>query len=481
MSVFLHQAVLPAGRRLDSGHGRQTSKGFDDKTKKKAEFYTRQFIDAMSPSNFALTNPEVVRATIESGGENLINGLKNMLDDLERGKGKLSIRMTDLNAFELGKNVATTPGKVIYQNEMIQLLQYDPSTPDVFKKPLLIFPPWINKFYIMDLRPKNSLIKWAVDQGFTVFLMSWINPDEKMADKAFDDYLKDGPLAALDAIEQATGEHEVNALGYCLGGTLLAVTNAYLAAKGDPRISSGTHLTTMLDFSQPGELEVFIEEEQISSLEKRMEQRGFLDGSEMATTFSMLRANDLIWSFFINNYLLGKDPFPFDLLYWNSDSTRMPARMHSFYLRNMYQHNRLKDPGGITLLDTPIDLTKVKVPTYFLSAIEDHISPWKSNYAGTLLFNGPVKFVLSGSGHIAGPINPPAANKYFFWTNPKQVADPDEWLKDAKQTEGSWWPDWCKWLSKNSGEKIPARVPGTGKLPVIEDAPGSYVKMRLVK
>ncbi|HCB14690.1 MAG TPA: class I poly(R)-hydroxyalkanoic acid synthase [Gammaproteobacteria bacterium] len=456
--------------------------GFDEKTKKKLQFYTRQFIDAMSPSNFVMTNPEVLRATIESGGENLVNGLKNMLDDLERGKGKLNIRMTDLNAFELGKNVATTPGKVIYQNEMMQLLQYDPSTPEVFKKPLLIFPPWINKFYIMDLRPKNSLIKWAVDQGFTVFLMSWVNPDEKMAEKAFDDYLRDGPLAALDAIEQATGEREVNALGYCLGGTLLGITNAYLAAKGTPRISSGTHLTTMLDFSQPGELEVFIEEEQIASLEKRMAVKGYLDGSEMATTFSMLRANDLMWSFFINNYLLGKDPFPFDLLYWNSDSTRMPAKMHSFYLRNFYQHNRLKEPGGISLLDTPIDLRQIKVPTYFLSAIEDHISPWTSNYAGTLLLNGPVRFVLSGSGHIAGPINPPAANKYFYWTNTKQqVADPNEWLKDAKQTEGSWWPDWYKWLSKNSGEKIPARVPGTGKLPVIEDAPGSYVKLRLAK
>ena len=453
--------------------------GYDDKTKRKLQFYTRQFVDALSPSNFALTNPEVVRTTIETGGENLINGLKNMLDDIERGKGKLNIRMTDLNAFELGKNVATTPGKVVFQTEMMQLLQFDPSTPEVFKKPLLIFPPWINKYYIMDLRPKNSLIKWAVDQGFTVFLMSWINPDEKMAEKAFDDYLKDGPLAALDAIEQATGEREVNGLGYCLGGTLLAITNAYLAAKGTPRISSGTHMTTMLDFAQPGELEVFIEEEQIASLEKRMAAKGYLDGSEMATTFSALRANDLMWSFFISNYLLGKDPFPFDLLYWNSDSTRMPAKMHSFYLRNMYQHNRLVQPGAISLLDTPIDLGQVKVPTYFLSAIEDHIAPWKSNYAGSVRLGGPVRFVLSGSGHIAGPINPPSANKYFYLTNPKQVADPDEWLKDAKQTDGSWWPDWFKWLSKNAGEKVPARVPGAGKLPVIEDAPGSYVKARL--
>jgi len=455
--------------------------GLDEQTKKKVQFYTRQFVDAMSPSNFALTNPEVLRTTLESGGQNLINGLKNMLDDLERGKGKLNIRMTDLNAFELGKNVAITPGKVVFQNEMIQLLQYDPSTPEVYKKPFLIFPPWINKYYIMDLRPKNSLVKWLVDQGFTVFLMSWINPDERMAEWEFENYLRDGPLAALDAIEQATGEPEVNALGYCLGGTLLAITNAYLAAKGTPRISSGTYLTTMIDFSQPGELGVFVDEEQISSLEKRMAAKGYMEGSEMASTFSMLRANDLMWSFFISNYLMGKDPFPFDLLYWNSDSTRMPVKMHSFYLRNFYQKNRLKEAGGISLLGTPIDMTQVKVPAYFLSGIEDHISPWTSNYMGSRLFSGPVKFVLAGSGHIAGPMNPPSANKYFYWTNPKHPEDSEEWLKEAKQTEGSWWPDWGKWLVKHSGEKVPARVPGTGKLPVIEDAPGSYVKMRLIK
>ncbi len=455
--------------------------GLEDSTKKKVQFYTRQFVDAMSPTNFALTNPEVLRTTIESGGQNLINGLKNMLDDLERGKGKLNIRMTDLNAFELGKNIAITPGKVIFQNKTIQLIQYEPSTPEVYKKPFLIFPPWINKYYIMDLRPKNSLVKWIVDQGFTVFLMSWINPDERMAEWEFENYLSDGPLAALDAIEQAVGEHEVNALGYCLGGTLLGITNAYLAAKGETRISSGTYLTTMLDFSQPGELGVFGDEEQIASLEKRMAVKGYMEGSEMATTFSMLRANDLLWSFFINNYLLGKDPFPFDLLYWNSDSTRMPVKMHSFYLRNFYQKNRLKESGGISLLGTPIDLRQVKLPSYFLSGIEDHISPWTSNYMGSLLFNGPVKFVLSGSGHIAGPMNPPSANKYSYWTNPKHPASADEWLKEARQTDGSWWPDWGKWLSKLSGEKVPARVPGKGKLPVIEDAPGSYVKMRIIK
>lgn len=456
--------------------------GLEEHTKQKVQFYTRQFVDAMSPTNFVLTNPEVLRATVESGGQNLVNGLKNMLDDLERGKGKLNIKMTDLNAFELGKNIAVTPGKVVFQNEMMQLIQYEPSTHDVYKKPFLIFPPWINKYYIMDLRPKNSLVKWVVDQGFTVFLISWVNPNEKMSGWEFGNYLKDGPLAALDAIEQAVGEKEVNALGYCLGGTLLGITNAYLAAKGGiPRISSGTYLTTLLDFAQPGELGVFVDEEQIASLENRMAVKGYMEGSEMATTFSMLRANDLMWSFFINNYLLGKEPFPFDLLYWNSDSTRMPAKMHSFYLRNFYQRNLLKVPGGISLLGTPIDLSQVKIPSYFLSGVEDHISPWTSNYLSSLLLNGPVRFVLSGSGHIAGPMNPPSANKYFYWTNPKHPASAEEWLREAKQTDGSWWPDWIKWLSKIAGDKVPARIPGNGKLPVIEDAPGTYVKMRILK
>ncbi len=452
--------------------------GFDDKTKKKLQFYTRQFVDALAPSNFAMTNPEVVRATIESGGENLINGLKNMLDDLERGKGKLNIRMTDFNAFELGKNVATTPGKVVYQNEMMQLLQYDPSTEEVFRKPLLIFPPWINKYYIMDLRPKNSLIKWAVDQGFTVFLMSWVNPDERMAEKAFDDYLKDGPLAALDAIEQATGEREVNTAGYCLGGTILLTTLAYLAARKDKRVKSAICFACMTDFSEPGELEVFIDEELITLLEKQMGERGYLDGSQMAGVFSMLRANDLIWYFVVNNYLLGKDPYPFDLLYWNSDSTRMPRDMHSFYVRNMYQKNLLREPGGITLAGVPIDLRKIKTPVCFLSAFEDHIAPWKSTYAGTQLVGGPVKFVLSGSGHIAGVINPASSDKYGFWLNPETPPNPDDWFQGAVKQDGSWWPDWLAWLQPHAGPQVPARMPGDGKLKPVEDAPGSYVKMR---
>ena len=475
---FIKQSYLLAASSLQ-GLVRQVE-GLDEKTARKLQFYTRQFIDAVAPTNFALTNPTVLRTTFDSSGNNLLKGLQNLLADLERGRGQLQIRMTDLDAFQPGVNIAVTPGKVVFENELLQLIQYDPSTPTVHQRPFLFISPWINKFYIMDMRPKNSMVKWMVDQGFTVFMTSWVNPDERLAHKTFDDYLL-AVVAALDAIEQATGEREVNTAGYCLGGTLLLSTLAWLAAHQDQRVQSAICFACMTDFSAPGELEVFIDEELITLLEKQMGERGYLDGSQMAGVFSMLRANDLIWSFFISNYLLGKEPFPFDLLYWNSDSTRMPAKMHSFYLRNMYQHNRLKEAGGITLLGTPIDLGKVKVPTYFLSAIEDHIAPWKSNYAGSLLFSGPVKFVLSGSGHIAGPINPPAANKYFYWTNPKNSADPDEWLKDAKQTEGSWWPDWYKWLSKLSGEKVPARVPGTGQLPVIEDAPGAYVKARLVK
>jgi polyhydroxyalkanoate synthase len=475
---FIKQSYLLSARWMQGVVS--NVEGLDDRTAKKVDFYTRQFIDAMSPSNFAMTNPEVVRATIESGGENLLKGLNNLLQDLERGKGKLSIRMTDLEAFKVGENIAVTPGKVVYRNDLIELLQYTPSTDKVLKAPLMIIPPWINKFYILDLRPKNSFIKWAVDQGHTVFVLSWVNPDESLAKKGFGEYMQEGPLAALDAIEKATGEKKVNAIGYCLGGTLLASTLAYMAAKNDDRILSATFFTTMTDFRESGELGVFIDEEQLAALEDRMNSRGFLDGSEMATTFNMLRANDLIWSFVVNNYLLGKDPFPFDLLYWNSDSTRMPAAMHSFYLRKMYQENKLIQPGGVELAGVPIDLRKIKVPCYFLSTREDHIAPWKSTYAATQVFGGPVKFVLSASGHIAGVVNPPVSGKYCFWTNSKLPKDPDAWLKASKQEDGSWWPDWQNWVSGFAGEQIPARQPGSGKLKAMEEAPGTYVKVRVV-
>ncbi len=454
--------------------------GMDEVTAKKVDFFTRQFVDALSPTNFVLTNPEVLRATVESGGQNLLNGLSNLLDDLERGKGKLLIKMTDLEAFELGRNIATTPGKVVFQNDLIQLLQYTPSTETVRKRPLLIVPPWINKFYILDLQPENSFIKWCVDQGQTVFVISWINPDEKLGDKNFEDYMLEGTLAALDAIEKATGETDVNAIGYCLGGTLLMSTLAYMAAKKDDRIKSATFFTTLVDFKEPGELEVFIDEEQIRLLEERMNEKGYLDGSAMGTTFNMLRANDLVWSFFINNYLMGKEPFPFDLLYWNSDSTRMPAKMHSYYLRNMYQRNLLRQVGGLTLDGVPIDLAKIKTPIYFLSAIEDHIAPWQSTYSGTSLTSGKVRFVLGGSGHIAGVINPPTKKKYGYWTNEELPAEPEAWFDGAAKNEGSWWLDWDKWVKAYAGGKqVPAREPGDGKLKPIEDAPGAYVKVRI--
>ncbi|MGH6933769.1 MAG: PHA/PHB synthase family protein [Dongiaceae bacterium] len=451
--------------------------GLDDKTAKKVDFYTRQFVDAMAPSNFVLTNPEVLRATVDSQGENLLKGLKNLLDDLDRGKGKLHIKMTDLEAFKIGENIALTPGKVVHQTELMQLLQFNPSTEKVYRRPLLIMPPWINKYYILDLREKNSFIRWAVEQGFTVFVISWVNPDEKLAAKTFEDYMIEGPLAALDAIEMATGERHINVIGYCLGGTLLAATLAYMAAKKDDRVASATFFTSLVDFKEPGELGVFIDEVQLASLEERMSEKGYLEGGAMATTFNMLRANDLIWSFVVNNYLLGKDPFPFDLLYWNSDSTRMPAAMHSFYLRRMYQENKLVQPGGIKLKSVALDLRKIKLPCYILSTREDHIAPWASTYAATQLYGGPTRFVLAASGHIAGVVNPPAANKYNFWVNEKLPADPQAWLASAKSQAGSWWPDWAKWVAAHSGDKVAARKPGGGKLKPIEDAPGSYVKV----
>ncbi|MGD9871706.1 MAG: PHA/PHB synthase family protein, partial [Thauera sp.] len=444
---FIKQSYLIAARHIhDTVSGVD---GLDDQTQKKVNFYTRQYIDALSPSNFAMTNPEVFRETVKSHGQNLLKGLNNLLRDVEDGGGNLRVKMTDTTAFELGKNVATTPGKVVFETEMMQLLQYTPSTDKVLKKPLLIVPPWINKFYILDLREKNSYIKWCVDQGHTVFVISWVNPDERLAEKSFDAYVQEGVIAALDAIEQQTGEKEVNAAGYCLGGTLLATTLAYLAAKRQKRIASATFFTTMTDFTDPGELGVFIDEGQVASLEKKMFERGYLEGSEMAGTFSMLRSNDLIWSFVVSNYLMGKDPFPFDLLYWNSDSTRMPAAMHSFYLRSMYMENRLVEPGGIEIDGTPIDLTKVKVPCYFISAIEDHIAPWKSTYMGARRFTAPVRFVLGGSGHIAGIVNPPAANKYGYWVNPaaKLPQTAEAWFEGAQQNAGSWWTDWQAWVT----------------------------------
>lgn len=451
----------------------------DDKTREKLAFYTRQWVDAMSPTNFAVTNPKVLKTASETNGESLIKGLDQLLGDLEKGKGDLRISMTDTEAFELGKNVAVSEGKVIYQNDMMQLLQYAPSTKKVAKRPLLIVPPWINKFYILDLQPKNSLIKWAVDQGHTVFVISWVNPDEKHADKGFEDYMLEGPLAAMEAMALATGEKDLNVIGYCIGGTLTASTLAYLAAAKDTRIKSATFLTTMVDFSEPGELGVFIDEEQLERLEEHMDKQGYLDGQHMSQVFNLMRDNDLIWSFVVNHYLMGREPMAFDLLYWNSDNTRMPKMMHSLYLRKMYLQNKLVEPGGITLGGVPIDLSTIKTPVYWLSTKDDHIAPWTSTYKATQIYKGPKKFVLSASGHIAGVINPPVANKYCYWTNPKISEDPDAFFDGAKQHDGSWWPDWQKWVKKYAGGEVDARVPGDGKLEPIQDAPGSYVNVRI--
>ena len=476
---FIKQSYLLTARSIHETVG--GAEGLDPKTAARVDFYTRQFLDALSPSNSVALNPAVLKATLESGGENLIKGLANLLEDVERGQGELRIRMTDPDGFSVGETVAVTPGKVIFKNDLMELLQYAPSTPTVHRRPLLIVPPWINKFYVLDLSPKGSFIRWAVAQGLTVFTISWVNPDATLAEKGFDDYLAEGPLAALDAIEAATGEREVAAVGYCLGGTLLATTLAYLAAKGDPRITAATLLTTMTDFSEPGELSVFIDEEQLQLIEQKMSEKGYLDGAQMASAFSMIRANDLIWSFVVNNYLLGKDPLPFDVLYWGSDSTNMPRKMHSYYLRNMYQHNRLREPGALTLGGQPIDLGAVTVPLYYLSAREDYIAPWKTTYLGARLVGGPVRFVLAGSGHIAGVINPAGSKKYGYATSPAGAALPetaDAWLAASEAHAGSWWSDWLAWLLPSSGEQVPARTPGAGALPALEDAPGTYVKVR---
>jgi polyhydroxyalkanoate synthase len=474
---YLKQSYLIAARHLHKVMcGVQ---GLDEGTAKKVDFYTRQYIDALSPSNFALTNPEVLNETVRSGGQNLLKGFNNLLDDLQRGDGELRVKMVDDRAFKLGENIAATPGKVVFQNDLLQLIQYAPTTDKVYRRPLLIVPPWINKYYVLDMRADNSFVRWAVAQGHTVFIVSWVNPDASHAGKTFENYLTEGTLAAIDAALQAADADDLNLVGFCLGGTLAASTLGYLTAKKDTRVASTTFLATLVDFKQAGELEVFIDEQQVAALEKRMNQRGYLEGSEMATTFNMLRSNDLIWSFVVNNYLMGREPMAFDLLYWNADSTRMPAAMHSFYLRNMYLKNLLREPGGITLAGTPIDLSKVKTPLYFVSTVEDHIAPWKTVYAGARVFNSAVRFVLGGSGHIAGIVNPPAAGKYGYWTNDKLADEADVWLASAAQHPGSWWTDWQQWVDKHGGGKVAARMPGQGKLKVLEDAPGSYVSKRL--
>jgi polyhydroxyalkanoate synthase len=454
------------------------AEGLDPHTQQKADFYMRQIANAIAPSNFVLTNPELLRETLSSNAENLVRGMHMLAEDIQAGHGNLRIRQSDSTMFEVGRNLALTPGKVIFENALMQLIQYAPTTETVLKRPLLIVPPWINKFYILDLTPEKSFIKWAVAQGLTVFVVSWVNPDANLAQKSFEDYMREGPLAALDVIERATGEREVHTIGYCVGGTLLATTLAYMATKGDERIVSATFFAAQVDFTHAGDLKVFVDEEQIAAREREMGERGYLEGKKMANAFNLLRSNDLIWPYVINNYLKGKEPAPFDLLYWNSDATRMPAANHSFYLRNCYLENRLSK-GDMVIGGKKLDLKSVKVPIYNLATREDHIAPARSVLLGSKFFGGPVRFVLAGSGHIAGVVNPPDKMKYQYWSGPRPTsANLDAWLAKAKEHAGSWWPDWFEWLKKLDPAEVPARPPGGGNLTPIEDAPGSYVKVR---
>jgi polyhydroxyalkanoate synthase len=454
------------------------AESLDPHTRKKAEFYIAQITNAMAPSNFVMTNPEVLRETFAQNAGNLARGMKMLAEDIESGNGVLRIRQSDSAHLEVGVNMATTPGKVIYQNELMQLIQYSPSTETVLRTPLLIVPPWINKFYILDLRPEKSYIKWCVDQGITVFVISWVNPDGRLGDKTFEDYMKEGPLAAMDAIEKATGEAKVHTAGYCVGGTLLATTLAWLADKRRARVTSATFFAAQVDFTHAGDLLVFVDEDQISALERDMKRSGVLEGSKMAMAFNMLRPNDLIWSYVVSSYLKGKTPPAFDLLHWNSDATRMPAANHSYYLRNCYLENRLST-GSMVLDNTLLDLSKVTVPVYNLATRDDHIAPAESVLHGSRFFGGQVRYVLSGSGHIAGVINPPSAGKYQYWTN-DAIGNTTlaEWMKGAQEHKGSWWPDWHAWLRNIDAEEVGARAVGTDALPPIEDAPGSYVRVR---
>ncbi len=451
--------------------------GLDDHTRLKAKFYVEQILNALSPSNFPVSNPEILRATLASNGANLIEGLKHFEQDMASPDGRLRIKQSDTTAFELGKNIAMTPGKVVFRNDTFELIQYSPSVQRTYEIPLLIVPPWINKFYILDLNPKKSFVRWATEQGLTVFVVSWVNADEKQGRKSFSDYMREGFLEAVQAVQDATGSEKINTIGYCIGGTMVAAALGYMAARNDNRINAATFFTTQVDFEKAGDLRVYVDDEQVKWIEQRMEEKGYLAGSRMADAFNLLRSNDLIWSYVINNYMLGKEPMPFDLLYWNADSTRMPAGVHSFYLRECYLANKLAQ-GKMILDGVHIDLKKVKVPVYNLAARDDHIAPLPSVFKVGQFFGGETKLVVSGSGHIAGVVNPPEARKYKYWTNDAPAEILENWLTTATEHVGSWWPDWADWITTRSGTKISAPVPGDGKLEVLESAPGSYVTVK---
>ena len=473
---FLKQAYLLSAQWAERLV--KDAEGVDPHTRAKAEFYVKQIVNAASPSNFVFTNPELLRETLASNADNLVRGMQNLGEDIEAGGGHLRIRQSDPKRFELGRNLALTPGKVVFQNDLMQLIQYEAETAEVLKAPLLIVPPWINKFYILDLTPEKSFIKWCVEQGITVFVISWVNPDARLAEKNFEQYMREGVIAALDAVEQVTGERKVNAIGYCVGGTLLTIALAYLAAQKQDRVLSATLFAAQVDFTFAGDLLVFVDEERIKQLEAHMKEQGYLEASRMATAFNMLRSNDLIWPYVVNNYLRGRTPYPFDILFWNADATRMPAANHSFYLRNCYLSNTLTK-GDMEIAGTTLDLRKVKLPVYNLATREDHIAPARSALFGSQYFGGPVTFVLAGSGHIAGVVNPPSAGKYQYWTGPSpEGSDIDKWLARAAEHPGSWWPHWLAWLKANGAETVPARAIGGGKLTPLEDAPGAYVKVK---
>jgi len=455
----------------------EKTEGVDPQTRAKAAFYTRLIASAVSPSNFVPTNPELLRATIDAKGENLVRGLQMLAEDISAGGGMLKIRQSDEGKFQLGVDMANTPGKVILRNEVMELIQYAPATKQVYARPLLIVPPWINKFYVLDLNPEKSFVRWAVAQGITVFIISWVNPDESKAEKGFDEYMREGPLAALDAIEKATGERKVAAAGYCVGGTLLASTLAYMAATGDDRIDSATFFATQVDFSDAGDLQIFVDEARLAALDESMAKTGYLEGVKMANAFNMLRPNELIWSYVVNNYMKGVEPAAFDLLSWNSDCTRIPRANHSFYLRNCYLENNLTR-GEMVVGGVRLNLRQVKIPVYELAAREDHIAPARSVFRGSKYFGGPVKYVLAGAGHIAGVVNPPAKGKYQFWTSDAPSGSFDDWIASAVETKGSWWPDWLEWFKAQAPRKVPAREPGGGKLAPVCDAPGEYVKVK---
>lgn len=447
----------------------------DKKLAKRVQFFTRQYLDALSPANYLHTNPQLMAETIQSHGKNLLKGLHNLLTDLESGSTRLIIKMTNTDAFKIGENLATTPGKVIFRNDMMELIQYTPQTEKVNAIPLLIIPPWINKYYILDLSPHNSFVKWIVEQGITVFMISWVNPDASYANKGLYNYLDEGPMTAIDIIRKQLAVKKVNTLGFCIGGTLLACLLAYYNASKTMPVHSATFLASMIDFSDPGDISVFIDEHQIARLEEQMKLKGYLDGRFMASTFNSLRANDLVWSFFIKNYLQGKNPVPFDILYWNADATNMPAKMHSTYLRWMYLHNYLVKPGKVLLNHVPIDVTQVAIPTFFVSTLKDHIAPWKTTYKGFELMKGKKHFLLGGSGHIAGIVNPPNVEKYGYYRNNRTDQTADEWFKEAAHLAGSWWPEWMSWLKKESGRLVKAPVFRELPYPGLVNAPGTYV------